>query len=214
MKIFMDTANVEEIRELSEWGIVYGVTTNPSLIAKTGRSQDDVIKEICHIIDGPISAEVISTDCAGMVEEARKLAKIAPNVVIKVPCIVEGLKAVKILSAECIATNVTLIFSLSQALLAASAGATYVSPFIGRLDDIGEDGIKLVENMVSVFKKYEFDTEIIAASIRDLEHVNRVMLAGADIATIPTKIIREMIEHKLTDAGLKRFLLDYENSKK
>lgn len=214
MKIFMDTANVEEIRELSEWGIVYGVTTNPSLIAKTGRSQDDVIKEICHIIDGPISAEVISTDCAGMVEEARKLAKIAPNVVIKVPCIVEGLKAVKILSAECIATNVTLIFSLSQALLAASAGANYVSPFIGRLDDIGEDGIKLVENMVSVFKKYEFDTEIIAASIRDLEHVNRVMLAGADIATIPTKIIREMIEHKLTDAGLKRFLLDYENSKK
>ena len=203
MKIFMDTANVEEIRELNEWGIVYGVTTNPSLIAKTGHSQEDIIKEICQIVDGPVSAEVISTECIGMVEEARKLSKIAPNVVVKIPCIVEGLKAVRILSAECIATNVTLVFSLAQALLAASAGATYVSPFVGRLDD-----------MVNVFRKYEFDTEIIAASIRDLEHVDRVMLAGADIATIPTKVIHEMIEHKLTDAGLKKFLLDYENSKK
>ncbi len=214
MKIFMDTANVEEIKELNEWGIVYGVTTNPSLIAKTGRSQEEVIKEICHIVDGPISAEVISTDCAGMVEEARKLSEIAPNVVIKIPCIVEGLKAVRILSAELIDTNVTLVFSLAQALLAASAGATYVSPFIGRLDDIGEDGIKLVEDMVSVFRKYELDTKIIAASIRDIEHVNRVMLAGVDVATIPTKVIREMMEHRLTDEGLKRFLLDYENSKK
>ena len=214
MKIFMDTANVEEIRELNEWGIVYGVTTNPSLIAKTGHSQEDIIKEICQIVDGPVSAEVISTECIGMVEEARKLSKIAPNVVVKIPCIVEGLKAVRILSAECIATNVTLVFSLAQALLAASAGATYVSPFVGRLDDIGEDGVQLVEDMVNVFRKYEFDTEIIAASIRDLEHVDRVMLAGADIATIPTKFIHEMIEHKLTDAGLKKFLLDYENSKK
>ena len=214
MKIFMDTANVEEINELNEWGIVYGVTTNPSLIAKTGCSQEEVIKEICHIVDGPISAEVISTDCAGMVEEARKLSEIAPNVVIKIPCIVEGLKAVRILSAELIDTNVTLVFSLAQALLAASAGATYVSPFIGRLDDIGEDGIKLVEDMVSVFRKYELDTKIIAASIRDIEHVNRVMLAGVDVATIPTKVIREMMEHRLTDEGLKRFLLDYENSKK
>ena len=214
MKIFMDTANVEEIKELNEWGIVYGVTTNPSLIAKTGCSQEEVIKEICHIVDGPISAEVISTDCAGMVEEARKLSEIAPNVVIKIPCIVEGLKAVRILSAELIDTNVTLVFSLAQALLAASAGATYVSPFIGRLDDIGEDGIKLVEDMVNVFRKYELDTKIIAASIRDIEHVNRVMLAGVDVATIPTKVIREMMEHRLTDEGLKRFLLDYENSKK
>ena len=214
MKIFMDTANVEEIRELNEWGIVYGVTTNPSLIAKTGRSQEEVIKEICNIVDGPISAEVISTDCEGMVEEARKLSGIAPNVVIKIPCIVEGLKAVRILSAELIETNVTLVFSLSQALLAASAGATYVSPFIGRLDDIGEDGIKLVEDMVNVFRKYELDTAIIAASIRDIEHVNRVMLAGVDIATIPTKVIREMMKHRLTDEGLKKFLLDYENSKK
>jgi len=214
MKIFMDTANIEEIKELNEWGIVYGVTTNPSLIAKTGRSQEEVIKEICHIVDGPISAEVISTDCEGMVEEARKLSGIAPNVVIKIPCIVEGLKAVRILSAELIETNVTLVFSLSQALLAASAGATYVSPFIGRLDDIGEDGIKLVEDMVNVFRKYELDTAIIAASIRDIEHVNRVMLAGVDIATIPTKVIREMMKHRLTDEGLKKFLLDYENSKK
>ena len=176
--------------------------------------EEDIIKEICHIVDGPVSAEVISTECIGMVEEARKLSKIAPNVVVKIPCIVEGLKAVRILSAECIATNVTLVFSLAQALLAASAGATYVSPFVGRLDDIGEDGVQLVEDMVNVFRKYEFDTEIIAASIRDLEHVDRVMLAGADIATIPTKVIHEMIEHKLTDAGLKKFLLDYENSKK
>lgn len=214
MKIFMDTANIEEIKELNEWGIVYGVTTNPSLIAKTGRSQEEVIKEICNIVDGPISAEVISTDCEGMVEEARKLSGIAPNVVIKIPCIVEGLKAVRILSAELIETNVTLVFSLSQALLAASAGATYVSPFIGRLDDIGEDGIKLVEDMVNVFRKYELDTVIIAASIRDIEHVNRVMLAGVDIATIPTKVIREMMKHRLTDEGLKKFLLDYENSKK
>lgn len=214
MKIFMDTANVEEIKELNEWGIVYGVTTNPSLIAKTGRSQEEVIKEICNIVDGPISAEVISTDCEGMVEEARKLSGIAPNVVIKIPCIVEGLKAVRILSAELIETNVTLVFSLSQALLAASAGATYVSPFIGRLDDIGEDGIKLVEDMVNVFRKYELDTVIIAASIRDIEHVNRVMLAGVDIATIPTKVIREMMKHRLTDEGLKKFLLDYEKSKK
>ena len=214
MKIFMDTANVEEIRELNEWGIVYGVTTNPSLIAKTGRSQEEVIKEICHIVDGSISAEVISTDCEGMVEEARKLSGIAPNVVIKIPCIVEGLKAVRILSAELIETNVTLVFSLSQALLAASAGATYVSPFIGRLDDIGEDGIKLVEDMVNVFRKYELDTARIAAIIRDIEHVNRVMLAGVDIATIPTKVIREMMKHRLTDEGLKKFLLDYENSKK
>lgn len=214
MKIFMDTANIEEIKELNEWGIVYGVTTNPSLIAKTGRSQEEVIKEICNIVDGPISAEVISTDCEGMVEEARKLSGIAPNVVIKIPCIVEGLKAVRILSAELIETNVTLVFSLSQALLAASAGATYVSPFIGRLDDIGEDGIKLVEDMVNVFRKYELDTVIIAASIRDIEHVNRVMLAGVDIATIPTKVIREMMKHRLTDEGLKKFLLDYEKSKK
>ncbi|MGL5207198.1 MAG: fructose-6-phosphate aldolase [Acidaminococcaceae bacterium] len=214
MKIFVDTANVEEIRELNEWGIVYGVTTNPTLIAKTGRPQEEVIKEIGHIVDGPISAEVISTECEGMVEEARKLAKITPNVVIKIPCIVEGLKAVRILAAECIATNVTLVFSLPQALLAANAGATYVSPFVGRLDDIGEDGVQLVKDMASVFRKYELDTEIIAASIRDIEHVNRVMLAGANIATIPTNVIREMIAHKLTDSGLKRFLLDYENSKK
>lgn len=214
MRIFMDTANIEEICELVDWGVIYGVTTNPSLIAKTGRPQTQVIGEICRIVEGPVSAEVISTECAGMVEEARNLAKIAPNVVVKIPCIIEGLKAVKILAEENIPTNVTLVFSLGQALLAAKAGAAYVSPFIGRLDDIGEDGIKLVEDMITVFKKYEFTTKIIAASIRDLDHVNRVMLAGVDIATIPTKIIQEMIEHNLTASGLKKFLQDYQDSLK
>ena len=214
MKIFMDTANVDEIRELSEWGIVYGVTTNPSLIAKTGRCHEEVIKEICHIVDGPVSAEVISTDCAGMVKEARKLSKIASNVVVKIPCIVEGLKAVRILSAECIATNVTLVFSLPQALLAASAGATYVSPFIGRLDDIGEDGVQLVENIVKAFKLYGITTEVIAASIRNLEHVEKVMLTGCQIATIPTKVLEQMIIHPLTDKGLAQFMADYQNSLK
>ena len=154
MKIFMDTANVEEIKQYVDWGVVYGVTTNPSLIAKSGRTQAEVIPEIAALVSGPVSAEVISTECAGMVEEARKLAKIAGNVVIKIPCIPEGLKAVKILSAEGIKTNVTLVFSMSQALLAARAGATYVSPFIGRLDDINQDGVKLVDNIVKAFKLY------------------------------------------------------------
>lgn len=202
MRIFMDTANVEEIAQYVGWGVVYGVTTNPSLIAKSGRTQADVISEIAALVDGPVSAEVISTDCAGMVEEARKLAKIAANVVIKIPCIAEGLKAVKILSAEGIETNVTLVFSMSQALLAARAGATYVSPFIGRLDDIGEDGVQLVENIVKAFKLYGIETEVIAASIRNLAHVEKVMLTGCQIATVPTKILAQMIEHKLTDKGL------------
>ena len=214
MKIFMDTADVEEIRELAELGIVYGVTTNPSLIAKTGRAQATVIQEISKIVEGPVSAEVISTDCAGMLEEARQLAKISSNIVVKIPCIAEGLKAVKVLAEEGIRTNVTLVFSLSQALLAANAGASYVSPFIGRLDDIGGDGAKLVEDMVAVFNKYKIKTEIIAASIRNIEHVNRVMLAGVHIATIPTTVLKEMLLHPLTDAGLKRFLQDYENSKR
>jgi len=214
MKIFMDTADVEEIRELAELGIVYGVTTNPSLIAKTGRAQAAVIQEISRIVEGPVSAEVISTDCAGMLEEARQLAKISSNIVVKIPCIAEGLKAVKVLAGEGIRTNVTLVFSLSQALLAANAGASYVSPFIGRLDDIGGDGAKLVEDMVAIFNNYKIKTEIIAASIRNIEHVNRVMLAGVHIATIPTTVLKEMLLHPLTDAGLKRFLQDYENSKR
>ena len=214
MKIFMDTANVEEIKQYVDWGVVYGVTTNPSLIAKSGRTQAEVIPEIAALVSGPVSAEVISTECAGMVEEARKLAKIAGNVVIKIPCIPEGLKAVKILSAEGIKTNVTLVFSMSQALLAARAGATYVSPFIGRLDDINQDGVKLVDNIVKAFKLYGIETEVIAASIRNIEHVEKVMLTGCQIATIPTKVLAQMINHPLTDKGLAQFMVDYQNSLK
>ncbi len=214
MKIFMDTAEVDEIKAFVEQGIVYGVTTNPSLIAKSGRKRDEVIKEICGLVDGPVSAEVISTDAPGMVKEARKLSKIAKNVVVKIPCIPEGLKAVKILAKEKIKTNVTLVFSLNQALLATRSGATYVSPFIGRLDDIGVDGIKLLEDMVTVFRKYNFTTEIIAASIRNMEHVNKAMLAGVDIATIPTKVLKAMIKHPLTDQGLAKFLADYQDTQK
>ena len=214
MKIFMDTANVDEIKQYVDWGVVYGVTTNPSLIAKSGRTQAQVIPEIAALVSGPVSAEVISTECAGMVEEARKLAKIAENVVIKIPCIPDGLKAVKILSAEGIKTNVTLVFSMSQALLAARAGATFVSPFIGRLDDIGEDGVQLVDNIVKAFKLYGIETEVIAASIRNLEHVEKVMLTGCHIATIPTKVLAQMINHPLTDKGLAQFMADYQNSLK
>lgn len=214
MKIFMDTANVDEIKQYVDWGVVYGVTTNPSLIAKSGRTQAEVIPEIAALVSGPVSAEVISTECAGMVEEARKLAKIAANVVIKIPCIPEGLKAVKILSAEGIKTNVTLVFSMSQALLAARAGATFVSPFIGRLDDIGENGVQLVDNIVKAFKLYGIETEVIAASIRNIEHVEKVMLTGCQIATIPTKVLAQMINHQLTDKGLAQFMADYQNSLK
>ena len=214
MKIFMDTANVEEIKQYVDWGVVYGVTTNPSLIAKSGRTQAEVIPEIAALVSGPVSAEVISTECAGMVEEARKLAKIAGNVVIKIPCIPEGLKAVKILSAEGIITNVTLVFSMSEALLAVRAGATYVSPFIGRLDDINQDGVKLVDNIVKAFKLYGIETEVIAASIRNIEHVEKVMLTGCQIATIPTKVLAQMINHPLTDKGLAQFMADYQNSLK
>ena len=214
MKIFMDTANVEEIKQYVDWGVVYGVTTNPSLIAKSGRTQAEVIPEIAALVSGPVSAEVISTECAGMVEEARKLAKIAGNVVIKIPCIPEGLKAVKILSAEGIKTNVTLVFSMAQALVAARAGATYVSPFIGRLDDINQDGVKLVDNIVKAFKLYGIETEVIAASIRNIEHVEKVMLTGCQIATIPTKVLAQMINHPLTDKGLAQFMADYQNSLK
>ena len=214
MKIFMDTANVEEISRFVDWGVVYGVTTNPSLIAKTGRTQAEVIPEIAKLVEGPVSAEVISTECQGMVEEARKLVQIAENIVVKIPCIPEGLKAVKILSAEGIKTNVTLVFSMSQALMAARAGATYVSPFIGRLDDIGEDGVLLVKNIVEAFKLYGIETEVIAASIRNLAHVDAVMLTGCQIATIPTKVLEQMIKHDLTDKGLAAFLADYQNSLK
>ena len=214
MKIFMDTANVAEIAKFVDWGVVYGVTTNPSLIAKSGRTQAEVIPEIAKLVSGPVSAEVISTDCAGMVAEARKLVQIADNIVVKIPCIPEGLKAVKILHAEGIRTNVTLVFSMAQALLAARAGASYVSPFIGRLDDIGENGVQLVDDIVKALKLYGITTEVIAASIRNLEHVEKVMLTGCAIATIPTKVLEQMIVHPLTDKGLAQFMADYQNSLK
>lgn len=214
MKIFMDTANVDEIQSYVDWGVVYGVTTNPSLIMKSGRSQAEVIPEIAALVEGPVSAEVISQDCEGMVKEAKKLVKIAKNIVVKIPCIPEGLKAVKILSAKGIKTNVTLVFSMSQALMAARAGATYVSPFVGRLDDIGVDGVQLVANIVKAFQLYGIKTEVIAASIRSIEHVEKIMLTGCQIATIPTKVLAQMIKHDLTDKGLANFMADYAKGKK
>lgn len=210
MKLFIDTANVEEIKKANEMGVICGVTTNPSLIAREGRVFKEVVKEITEIVDGPISAEVISLEAEGMVKEALELAEIHKNIVIKIPMTVEGLKAVKALTAKGIKTNVTLIFSAAQALLAARAGASYVSPFIGRLDDIGTDGIALVEDIAEIFSLHGIDTEIIAASIRNQMHVTNAALAGADIATVPYSVIVGMTKHPLTDAGIARFLKDWE----
>lgn len=214
MKFFIDTANVDEIREAHAMGMVDGVTTNPSLIAKEGRVFEDVIKEICEIVDGPISAEVISLDTAGMVREARELAKIHSNIVIKIPMTVDGLKATRQLSQENIKTNVTLIFSPLQALMAAKAGATYVSPFVGRLDDLSQDGMQLVEQIVEIFNNYGFDTEVIVASIRNPLHVLDSALMGADIATIPFNVLSKLAAHPLTDKGIQSFLSDWEKAKK
>ena len=211
MKLFIDTANVEEIRKANDLGVICGVTTNPSLIAREGRVFKDVVTEITTIVDGPISAEVVSLEHEKMVEEALELAAIHKNIVIKIPMIEEGLKAVKILSAKGIKTNVTLIFSTSQALLAAKAGATYVSPFVGRLNDISSRGNELVETIHNMFEKHGITTEIIAASIRSPEDVVDASLAGADIATIPYKIIVQMTKHPLTDAGIESFLKDWES---
>lgn len=211
MKLFIDTANVEEIRKANDLGVICGVTTNPSLIAREGRVFKDVVTEITTIVDGPISAEVVSLEHEKMVEEALELAAIHKNIVIKIPMIEEGLKAVKILSAKGIKTNITLIFSASQALLAAKAGATYVSPFVGRLNDISSRGNELVETIHNMFEKHGITTEIIAASIRSPEDVVDASLAGADIATIPYKIIVQMTKHPLTDAGIERFLKDWES---
>jgi transaldolase len=213
MKIFIDTANLEEIRQASEMGVICGVTTNPSLIAREGRNFQEVIGEICSIVDGPISAEVISVEARGMVTEAIPLAAISPNIVIKIPMTVEGLKAVKILAAKNIKTNVTLIFTANQALLAARAGASYVSPFVGRLDDINEDGMKVVEEAAAIFDTYAITTEIIAASVRTPLHATRAALAGADIATIPYNVILQMCKHPLTDAGISQFLADWDKVK-
>lgn len=214
MKIFIDTANVEEIKLAAELGILDGVTTNPSLIAKEGRDLKEVIEEICDIVDGPISAEVISLEKDGMIKEGRELSRLHRNVVIKIPMCAEGLKAVSVLSKEGIRTNVTLIFSAQQALLAAKAGATYVSPFLGRLDDIGNGGIQVIEDIAQIFDYYGIDTEIISASIRHPIHVLDSAKAGAHIATIPYKVITQMIKHPLTDAGIEKFIEDYKNTLK
>ncbi|MCL2664331.1 MAG: fructose-6-phosphate aldolase [Defluviitaleaceae bacterium] len=209
MKFFIDTANTEHIREAAEWGVVCGVTTNPSLIAKEGRDFVEVVKEIVSIIDGPVSAEVIGTEHGQMVEEARGLSAIHKNVVIKVPMTLEGLKAVKILSSEGIKTNVTLIFSAAQALMAARAGGSYVSPFVGRLDDIGAEGTALIEEIADIFDLHGIQTEIIAASIRNPAHVLQAAKCGAHIATVPFDVFKQMSRHPLTDSGIEKFLKDW-----
>ncbi|MHC9414783.1 fructose-6-phosphate aldolase [Clostridium perfringens] len=209
MKIFIDTANVEEIRKASKLGVLVGVTTNPSLIAKEGRDIKEVIEEICSIVDGPISAEVMALECDEMVREGRELAKIHKNIVIKIPMCEEGLKAVKVLASEGIRTNVTLIFSPLQALLAARAGASFVSPFLGRLDDIGNPGIEIVTQIAEMFALHGIDTEIISASVRNPMHVLDSAMAGSHIATIPYNVILQMVKHPLTDAGMKKFIEDY-----
>ncbi|MGD8549726.1 MAG: fructose-6-phosphate aldolase [Desulfobacterales bacterium] len=214
MKFFIDTANIDEIKEAHSMGMVDGVTTNPSLIAKEGRDFEDIITEICQIVDGPISAEVISTDTEGMIKEARHLAKIHDNIVVKIPMIVDGLKATRRLADEGIKTNVTLAFSPLQALMAAKAGATYISPFIGRLDDLSQEGLLLVEQIVEIYSNYAFDTEIIVASIRNPLHVLESALMGADIATIPFSVLGKLAAHPMTDKGLKAFLDDWEKTKK
>jgi len=210
MKFFIDTANIDEIKEAHNMGMVDGVTTNPSLIAKEGRDFEEIIKEICQLVDGPISAEVVSVDTQGMIKEARDLAKIHDNIVVKIPMTVDGLKATRQLSEEGIKTNVTLVFSPLQALMAAKAGATYVSPFIGRLDDLSQEGLLLVEQMVEIYSNYAFDTEIIVASVRNPLHVLESALMGADIATIPFSVLGKLAAHPMTDKGLKAFLDDWE----
>ena len=213
MKLFIDTANVNEIREIANWGVVDGVTTNPSLIAKEKRDFKEVVIEITGIVDGPISAEVVSLKHDEMVEEAKELAKIHKNIIIKVPMTEEGLIAVKELHAIGIKTNVTLVFTSTQALLAAKAGASYVSPFLGRLDDISTDGLNLIEEIMDIFDNYDYDTEVIAASVRHPMHVVECARLGCDIATVPYKVFKQMLHHPLTDSGIERFLKDWESVK-
>jgi transaldolase len=213
MKIFVDTANVKEIEELAHWGIIEGATTNPTLLSQEGGDPVKVIKRICEILKGPVSAEVISQDHDGMVREARELAKIDEHVVIKIPMTVEGLKAVRTLSKEGIKTNVTLIFQPVQALLAAKAGANYVSPFVGRLDDISNYGLEIVEQILRIYENYGIETEVIVASIRHPLHVLEAALMGAHVATVPPKVIRQLLNHPLTDIGIERFLKDWEKLK-
>jgi len=210
MKFFIDTADVHEIKEAESLGILDGVTTNPTLISKTGRPFRETIEEICTIVKGPVSAEVVSTDTEGIIKEGRDLAKIADNIVVKVPLIKDGLKAVKALTSEGIKVNVTLCFSSNQALLAAKAGGTYISPFVGRLDDKGHTGMEVVDEIRTIYDNYDFETEIIVASIRTPLHVRDAALMGADIATIPFDVFNKIVQHPLTDAGLKSFLADWE----
>ena len=209
MKFFIDTANIEEIKKANDLGVLDGVTTNPTLVSKEGREFKELIKEICGIVNGPVNAEVLSTDAEGMLNEARELVKLSDNIVVKIPLIEEGLKAVKELAGEGIKTIVTLCFSLTQALMAAKAGAAYVSPFVGRLDDISNRGMDLVEQIVTIYENYGFDTEVIVASIRNPTHVVDAALIGADIATMPYVVIKQLIRHPLTDIGLERFLADW-----
>ena len=208
MKIFIDSGDIAEIKEAQSMGVIDGVTTNPSLVAKTGKPMKEIIAAICEIVDGPISAEVLSTDLEGMLREGRELAKMHKNIVVKVPLIADGLRAVKIFTAEGIKTNVTLCFSASQGLLAAKAGATYISPFVGRIDDISGDGMQLVEQLVHIYRNYDLETQVLAASIRHPVHVVQAAELGAHVATIPLKVIHQLLKHPLTDAGLQTFLAD------
>lgn len=214
MKIFIDTANIEEIKKANEWGLLDGVTTNPTLVAKENREFKELLKEICGIVKGPVSAEVISLEFEGMVKEARELKKLAENIVIKIPLVEEGLKAVKVLESEGIQTNVTLCFSPLQALLAAKAGASFVSPFVGRLDDIGHYGMDLIEQILQIYDNYGFETQVIVASIRNPIHVLEAAMMGAHVATIPFNVLRELIKHPLTNIGIERFLKDWEKARK
>ncbi len=213
MQIFIDSADVREIREAAAMGVIDGCTTNPSLVAKVGRKLEEVIPEICTIVDGPVSAEVISTDAEGMIREGRELAKIHKNVVVKIPLIADGLKAVRVFSAEGIKTNVTLCFSPMQAMLAAKAGATYISPFVGRLDDIQSEGMELIEQIVTIYENYGFDTQVLVASVRSPMHLVQSALIGAHCATVPFNVIAQLLKHPLTDKGLEQFLADAKKNK-
>jgi transaldolase len=210
MKIFLDTANIDEIKEAYSWGVIDGVTTNPSLIAKNGGDFIETIHEICEIVDGPISAETVAQDREGMIREGRLLAQVHENIVVKIPLTIEGIAATKVLSSEGIQTNVTLCFQAAQALLAAKAGATYISPFIGRLDDVSQDGVGLIEEIVQIYENYGIETQVLAASIRHPKHAVDVAMAGADVATMPFGVLKKLFKHPLTDSGNERFLKDWE----
>jgi transaldolase len=214
MKFFLDTANVDEIREAAALGLVDGITTNPSLLAKEPAPDREILEEICALVAGPVSAEVVSTDAEGMIREGRDLAKIAPNIIVKCPLIAEGLKAVRILKEDGIRSNVTLCFSVPQAIFAAKAGAYIISPFVGRLDDIGVDGMSLIRDIQQIYRNYSFETEVLVASIRSPLHVIEAARIGADIATIPAKVYKGLLKHPLTDSGLERFLEDYRKAQK